>query len=240
MEGLTTIRLGGKLGSLFGKTWTLRVSSPAEAIRAIDVNLGGKLRRYLSGEGAKKLYKIGLGRKDNLLEKQELVNRSGQTDIYVLPTVKGASSGLGKILAGVVIAVAAWYFAPEIAGFLGNGVTAGGVTLAGVGLGASLVLGGITQLLTPTPNFNQSNGGDNSTLFAGNASAIAQGGAVTIVYGRALVAPMPVCISFSNEDVTLINGQRVTTTAGTTDYNQVSLPGGGYQWTGDDPNSQGD
>ncbi len=230
-DGLTTIRLGGKLGSLFGREWRLRVSSPAEAIRAIDVNTGGKLRAYLRSQGTKGFYKVALGRKDNLLEKQELTNRSGETDIYILPTVRGAGSGVGKILTALALIVVAVYFPFALPGLTIAQTTAVVYTVA-----ASLAIGGAAQLLTPTPNFSQDNSAQTagSTLFNGNATAIAQGLAVTIVYGRALVAPMPVCISFSNEDVTLVNGQRVTTSAGSIGYTQVNLPGGGYQWVPDD------
>ncbi len=236
MEGLTNIYLGGKLAKVCGQAhWQLLVSSPAEAIRAIDVNLGGKLRRYLATEGAKRYYKIGVGRKDNLLEKGELANRSGQTDIYILPTVRGAGSGVGKIIAGIAIIALAFYTGG--ASLVAGSITAGTVGTIALGLGASLILGGITQLLTPTPNFNNSTSDAataGSTLFNGNATAIAQGGAVGVVYGRALVTPMPVCISFTNQDVTLVNGQRVTTDAGTTNYTQVTVQGGGYQWEPDD------
>ena len=204
MEGLTTIHLGGKLGQLFGKRWDLQVSSPAEAIRAIDVNLKGELKKYLFKQGHSKFYKIGVGKKDALIGKEELHNRSGRSAIYIIPVAKGRSSGVGKILAGVAIIAA-------IA--LSGGFAAGGWALASggglsgwgtvaVGMSASMILGGVTQLLTPTPNFNQNSQGDSrgSNLFNGNAAAISQGGAVGLIYGRALVTPMPISVSFENQD----------------------------------------
>mgnify|MGYP001603506129 CR=1 FL=1 len=222
MDGLTTIFLGGKLGTLFGKEWQLIVSSPAEAIRAIDINLGGRLRRYLSTEGAKKFYRVAVGHKKNDLTKEELGNRSGQADIYILPTVRGAKSGAGKLIAAVVLAVvtygASLYW--QGAAGIGTAVTAGYTTAA------SLAVGGITQLLTPTPNFNQDTAGESrgSTLFNGNAVAVSQGGAVGLVYGRALVTPMPVCLSFANQDVA------ISSDAGNINYCRVTLEGGGFQW----------
>lgn len=238
MDGLTTIHLGGKLGTLHGKTWHLRVSSPAEAIRAININTGGKLRQYLATEGAKKFYKIAVGKKTNVLEKNELRNRSGEADIYVLPTVHGANSGAGKIIAGIVLIVAAVITQQyELLGPVGQGTFGGAVVSAGYGLGASLVLGGVTQLLTPTPNFNNSSSaGQGSTLFNGNAVAVNQGGAVPLIYGRALVPAVPICISFSNEDVQVTadsNSAGSTSSVGGsagTAYTVVNLPGGGYQF----------
>ena len=201
MEGLTTIHLGGKLGQLFGKKWELMVGSPAEAIRAIDINLKGKLRAYLSKEGAKKFYKVGVGSKDALLEKGELGNRSGRSAIHIMPTAKGANSGGAKILLGIAIIAAA--FVTGGASLVAGSIVAGTVGTIALGIGASLILGGITQMLTPSPNFNNNpEGGETrgSNIFGGNAAAITQGGAVGLVYGRALVTPMPVSISFDNRD----------------------------------------
>lgn len=100
------------------------------------------------------------------------------------------------------------------------------------GVGASLILGGISQLLTPTPNFNQDTAGESrgSSLFNGNAAAVSQGGSVGLVYGRALVTPMPVCISFWNQDVTAADGSPISSDAGNINYCRVTLDGGGYQW----------
>ena len=57
---------------------------------------------------------------------------------------------------------------------------AGGIA---VGFGISMLLGGITQLLTPTPQGpNASPEQASSTSFPGNAGAIAQGIPVPIVY----------------------------------------------------------
>lgn len=201
MQGLTTIHLGGKLGQLFGKRWELMVKSPAEAIRAIDVNLKGKLRQYLAKEGAKKFYKVAVGKKDALLDKNELNNRSGHSPIYIMPAAKGANSGGAKIFAGIaLIALAVVSGGTSLAatGFLGGFASTAAL------VGASLVLGGITQMLTPTPNFNQNaegdSRGDGSTFFQGGSTSISQGGAVGLVYGRALVTPMPISISTNNTD----------------------------------------
>lgn len=198
MQGLTTIHLGGKLGQLFGKRWDLMVASPAEAIRAIDVNLKGELRKYLLKQGKTKFYKVGVGKKDALIGEKELGNRSGNSAIYISPVAKGKSSGWGKIMAAVVIAVATYYLGPLAGKFSGM------VTQMGYGAAAALAVGGVVQLLTPTPNFNNNNQGDSrgdgSTLFQGGATAVSQGGAIGLVYGRALVTPMPISISTNNTD----------------------------------------
>lgn len=227
MEGTTRIILGGKLGALFGREWNLDISSPAEAIRAINANTQGKFKAYLSGEGAQKYYKIGLQSPDNLIGREEVQNRSGRCAVYILPTLQGSGGGIGKILAGVALIALA--FVPgvnlAVAGFIGQGVTAGMIATTFIGLGASMILGGVVQLLTPTPNFNQANSNSDAATrggntFQGNAAAVAQGGAVSLIYGRVLVSPMPIMVSFNHGDQLIANDQPVT------DIDVVNNPGG--------------
>ena len=219
---LVTIHLGGKLGAIFGKKWQLDVSSPAEALRAIDINVKGRLREYLTAQGDKKFYKIALAKKDNLLGKEELDKPSGKSDIYVLPTIKGNSTGWGKIVAAVAIVaillITQQYWAiPKV------------VVYAAASAAASLAIGGIVQLVTPVPNFNQNGQGDSrgegSTLFQGNSTTISQGGAVGLVYGRALVIPMPISISYDNTDT-----YKPANAIGDDTYNPIYGPGGEVQF----------
>lgn len=218
---LTKIHLIGSLGTKFGKTWELNVKSPAEAIHAIDVNTKGKLRKYLSGPARDKLYKIAVGKKKNVIDREEVPNRSGNNSIYIIPTIAGSESGFGKILAGIALVAVAIALPGAIGatGFLGTAST------ALVGAGVSLVLGGIVQLLTPIPKPGANDEATRaSTVFQGNATTISQGGAPSLIYGRALVAPMPISISVTNNDVSTTNaGSQGTVT-------RTNLAGGGYQY----------
>lgn len=234
-QGLTNIYLGGKLGTTFGKHWKLRVNSVAEAIRAIDVNVKGRLCKYLYAQGNKKFYKIAVGKKTALLDLKEISNRSGQSSIYIMPTVKGRNGGWGKIGAAIAIAVATYFGAPWLGStFSLQASTVAQISQIGYTLAASLALGGITQLLTPTPN-NQPSVGSN--LFNGNAASVEQGAAVGIVYGRALVSPTPICISFNNYDQGTSTAPLVTQpiSQGGNEYTIVPLVGGGYQYIPNNP-----
>lgn len=192
---LTNIFLHGRLGKAFGHEWKLDVRSPAEAIRAIDANLKGRLKEQLYKEGTKKFYKVCLGNIDNPLDKTELQINSGRVDIHIVPVPKGRKSGLGKILAAVAIALITYGLGS--AGIIGTvGMTVGYSTAA------SLAIGGIVQMLTPTPNFNQNSDGDGrgSSLFQGNSVVTTQGSTVGLVYGRMMVTPMPISVAFDNYD----------------------------------------
>lgn len=202
-DTLVNIHLGGELGNEFGEKWRLSLSnpSPAEAFRAIDANTGGRFRRYLRKGGENQFYRVCLRREDNDLGEEELQRPSGKGDIFLLPVIKGQQSGAAKIIAG--IAIIASIFIPGAQVFLGKALT-----YAVASAGASLVIGGVVQLLTPLPHFDQNSSADDglrSNVFQGNASAIAQGAGVPLIYGRALAIPMPISISFVAKDRTIPN-----------------------------------
>jgi predicted phage tail protein len=222
---MINIYLEGKLGRIFGKKWTLDVKSPIEAIRAIDINLKGKLIKYLTEQGDKKYYKIALQKKNNIINKEEISNRSGKSDIYIIPTIKGANSGVGKLIAATLLAVIIivsqqYEFLPELFGSLSAGTPVFMQMIV-----ASLFIGGVSQLLAPNPNFNQSSSTDQkqSSYFQGNSAAISQGGSVPVAYGRVLISPMPISISITSYN-------QASTEASIGGVTSEELPGGGYQY----------
>jgi len=200
---LTTIHLEGALGAKFGRIWRLDVKSTAEAIRAIDINLRGALQQYLAGPARNKWYKIALQKKTNVIDPKEIQHRSGRSDIWIIPTVRGAGKGLGKILAGIALLALVYFTGGFAAGVAGWGSTAAGsLTFLGqlaVGFGISLILGGIVQALTPTPAEPPDN--KNSFVFPGSTAPTVQGVCVPVIYGRALVAPVVVGVGLDNDDL---------------------------------------
>lgn len=229
---LTTVVLVGSLGRAPGvnhSVWHLDVKSTAEAIRAININTQGALERYLVGPARNKGYRIALQKRDNVIDPKEVPNRSGRSTIYIMPTIRGRNSGVGKIITGVALVALAivsqqYELLPYAWSAVGTTAWAAAGTLA-IGFGTSLILGGITQLLTPTAKgLAGSQDTNGSTAFQGNASAVVQGGCVPLVYGRALVSPIPISISVSNDDVPITDAGTVGTVITT------QLPGGSTQY----------
>lgn len=197
---MVKVHLHGKLGTLFGKLWELDVKSPAEALRAIDINTKGKLSDYLRGPGGKKYYKVAIQKKTNIINPiDELKLPSGQSDIFFIPTIKGAggdnNGGVLQIIEGVVLIIIG-----IVIDVYAEGSTSSlteGMYIAGAGM----ILGGIVQLLTPVPKAGEDDGGPRGGVFQGNATSIQQGGSVPIVYGQVLVIPMPISISTTNKNI---------------------------------------
>ena len=176
---MKTIRLYGELGKRFGREFKLDVQSPAEAVRALRVIVPG-FQAYLA-EHAKSAFKIFVGGSNRSDEVGAPC--SDMEVIRIAPTVQGASA-VGRIILGVALLAFAWWNP--------LGWTAGGAMLTGVtGMGMSMVLGGVVQLLSPQQTYDSaaSERPENrpSYNFNGPVNTTAQGHPVPLCYGRMIV-----------------------------------------------------
>lgn len=205
MSQLTTIHFHGALGREVGERFELAVENVAEALRAVD-SMTGKLFQYLmEKEKGAASYKVLLDERP-IEEEVEVHGPMGASEIHVVPQVAGAS-GVGKILAGIAlvaiaIAIPGGQFAAGSLGAFAFG-TGAGITLGFVGtLGVSLIIGGVAQLLAPSPEgldvANDKN--DPSTTFQGIRNTTAQGSAVPLGYGELIIGSHLVSIGIENVD----------------------------------------
>jgi predicted phage tail protein len=213
-EKETTVYLTGRLGKKFGQVWKLFVKSPREALQAINTNTKGEFFRYIGDPDANRHYKIAIQDKKNLLTKEEIPNRSGNSDIYIMPAIKGSKAG-ARIIAGIILIVAAF--------LMPGPLTASPWAMALFSAGVGLTIGGIVELLTPVPKRTKTDQAQ-SANFQGNATAAYQGAPVPLVYGKAIVNPIPVCVSTN----TFVPAVTPNQTQGTVTTNP--LQGGGYQY----------
>ena len=183
---LRTIRIYGRLAKfLKRRKFEAEVSTAAEAVRFLLANFP-QLERHMADQH----YRVTVGGYD--LAEGELHDPAGQQEIKIVPVVAGAGA-VGRIVAGVALIAAALLFAPGAAlagGLLTLGPTAVSI---GVGIGVSLVLGGVAQLLTPVPTMNQPTMTDTQKdprkaySFSGIQQVSRAGVPVPIVYGETLV-----------------------------------------------------
>ena len=174
---LRKIKLYGKLAKFIGhRVLEADVASAAEAVRFLLANWP-ELEAHMNDQH----YRVSVGTYD--LEPEELHHPAGAAPISFVPVVSGAGA-TGRIIAG--IALIALSFIPGFAAWAGP--TAYALI---TGVGASLVLGGVAQLLTPTPKVAQ--GADTqddprkSYSFSGIQNTSRQGVPVPIVYGETVV-----------------------------------------------------
>ena len=206
------IRLYGPLAKFVGqRKFLAEISSAGEAIRMLLANFPG-LERHMADQ----YYKVIVDSHESDLD--EIHYPASQT-IKIVPVLGGAGGGTGKILAGVALVAFAIIAGPAAGGFLGLGASAFGTaataTTAATGfvlgagaaavigsVGVALILGGVSQLLSPTPQLGQigpASQSRNTTTegteidpqesysFSGIQNTSRQGTPVPVVYGETIV-----------------------------------------------------
>ncbi|AWK87659.1 tail assembly protein [Azospirillum thermophilum] len=189
---MTAIHLHGALGKQFGRTHSYHVRDAAEAVRALTATMPGFEHCFRQGQ-----YRLVRGkhtRSGTDLTVDTLTLGLGSADLHIIPVPAGSKRGGGKAILGAVI------MAVAIAGaiYTGGGSLALGAeaSIGGVGFdvsygslglfGATMMLSGISQMLTKTPKSTIVDA-NQSYLFSGPVNSTEQGGSVPLIYGRARV-----------------------------------------------------
>jgi hypothetical protein len=225
---LRTIRVYGALARfLKRKVFRAQVANAAEAVRFLLANFP-QVEKHMADQ----YYEVRVGSRALQLGKDpgELHLPTGQREVIsIIPVIAGAGGGVGKILIGIGLIAAAIVLGPAVGGFLGLGAglaasgagagIIGGIAAGAIGaIGASLVLGGVAQLITPTPKLNlgfSSGGGGNNVVsqdgetdprrsysFSGVQNVSRQGVPVPVVYGEVIVGSIVISSGISTEKVT--------------------------------------
>ena len=168
---LRKIKLYGKLAKFIGhRVLEADVATAAEAVRFLVANWP-EVERHMADQH----YRVSIGTYD--IDLEELHHPAGAAPISFVPVVAGAGA-TGRIIAGIAL-VAIGLFVP--------GIGALGVQIL-VGVGASLVIGGVAQLLTPTPSTSTDEGDPRKSFsFSGIQNTNRAGVPVPVVYGETLV-----------------------------------------------------
>jgi predicted phage tail protein len=207
---LKKVTLYGELAEKYGKDWSLDIESPAEAIRALCANNPGFKQFVGVSEQRGVGYKIIVGERelDNVVG--ELVNPTGRQEIKIVPVVGGAKSKFATIIIGAILIYAAIQFgqvqllegavAPTDALMVGaESYISGGYAMVAK-FGASLILGGIAQMLAPTPETPETKESVQNYAFNGAANTTRQGVAIPVCYGQLMVGGAVISSGVSPED----------------------------------------
>ncbi len=166
---MMTILLYGGLGKQFGRVHKYDVRTVGEAMRAMGVTLKG-FRQAIQPQG---FYKVLVGGKDALTSKEQMHEPlSHSKTLRIVPVISG-SGPVARIIAGIILIVI--------------GVFTMGST---IGLGVSLIIGGVSEILfAPKAPKGPADRPDNlpSFTFNGAVNTAAEGNAVSVLYGRAIV-----------------------------------------------------
>ena len=185
---LRKIKLYGKLAKFIGhRVLEADVATAAEAVRFLLANWP-ELEAHMSDQH----YRVSIGTYD--IDLEELHHPAGAAPISFVPVVAGAGA-TGRIIAGIALIALSFGIASlaagaalagSLSGFALQAVAFG--TQAGLIAGIGLVLGGVAQLLTPTPKISQDEGDPRKSFsFSGIQNTNRAGVPVPVVYGETLV-----------------------------------------------------
>lgn len=197
---MKVVKVYGKLRKLLGQCrFELDVVTPCQAIKALCANFPSLERHLIESEKDGVAYRVTVGRQKATEEDvSPLLLPFGEREVFsITPVVTGAGRGAGAILVGAaLIGISLAFpggglFGGTVFGFLGGPAASAGV-LTAVGtaisyVGASLVLNGVAQMLSPTPeppSFKEAQQLE-SFSFSGIVNTARQGVPVPIVLGRA-------------------------------------------------------
>lgn len=136
---LKKIKVYGKLRQFLGKPYFMAaVKSPQQAMSFLIANFEG-VQKHMNDQ----IYKVKMGGR---VITEEYLSMTGQGDIQIIPIAIGSgfvAAVVGAVFGGAAAAVT------TVASVAGGVLTSSVVTTALTTIGTSLVIGGITDLLSP-------------------------------------------------------------------------------------------
>ncbi len=196
---MKVVKVHGVLADRVGqKTFNFDVNTPAEAIRALTANFKGLDKWFVDSEQDGIGYKVLVGEtiinKDNFLDLG--LPYSDREVFEIIPIMSGAGRGFNQVLLGAALIGASFLFPG--AGMFGAGAgvigagstgfaltawTAVGTLLSGIG--ASMVLNGVAEMINPTQDFDlREVQRSKAYTFSGITNTAQAGVPVPIIYGR--------------------------------------------------------
>tara|TARA_Y100000114_G_scaffold78039_1_gene71808 strand:- start:878 stop:1492 length:615 start_codon:yes stop_codon:yes gene_type:complete len=201
---LRKVKLYGELAKVTGhKEFDVAVNTTAQAVSFL-INNFPQLEAYMSN----KYYQVLCDKNDVGID--ELHYPIGQSDIKFVPVISGAGGNLGRILLGgalIALSFSAGIFTNPLAlggeGFLGL-ASAGMGAKATFGIGAALVLSGVSGMLFPVPKMPEFSSEQDPRLsfsFSGTQQTGRAGTPVPIVYGEIVTGSVVISGGVDTEQV---------------------------------------
>lgn len=179
MASLKKIHFHGYLREIFPEPLELAVETVEELFKALSAQT--KALHPKPGQERHVLRVVGF---DNA---EDLFKPTDKEELHIVPAFAGGKSGFIKVALGVALVAAAIAMPANIAGLaVVEGVTIGSIAW---GLGASLLLGGLLELLSPAPKMDL--GGEQdpeaSKYLGAPKNTVEIGTRIPILYGEHMV-----------------------------------------------------
>jgi len=191
---MTAIKLYGQLRQ-FGRSFCLSVRSPAEAIKALCVQIPG-FERFLSNAKSRGIEFAVFRGKTNIGEEE--LGFAGDGDIRIAPVITGSKRGGAlQTIVGAVLIVAGLVIT---GGTFGAGAPFGSAVIM---MGASMVAGGVIQMLSPQAKGLKISAAPENTpgyAFGSAKNTTASGNPVPLCYGKRRVGGAIISAAIYAED----------------------------------------
>ena len=200
---LRKIKLYGQLAEFIGhKEFEVKVDNISQAVSFLIHNFSGA-ESYMSP----RYYQVKVGNYD--IDESEISYPIGKQDIHFIPAITGAGSGMGKVLLGAALIGGAFLFTPlSVGSFFGPIVMPGSfaaalpLTKAAIGIGAALVLQGVSDMLFPMPTPTMPEDDPRISFnFSGTQNTSRAGTPVPIVYGEIITGSVVISGAIDTEQV---------------------------------------
>jgi len=230
----------GFIGEKYGRSWNMKVARASDVLACVEANYPGFRQEML--EFAESGGDIDIQCGSRLIEsEEELLFNIPEDTIIVTPVPAGAKSGGAKILLGALLVAS--LFIPGSSALLIGAYSAGSMTAVGasaatvlaaggslsmaglavVGLGVSLALQGLMQIMAPDPSTDGE--ADDNYLFDGPENTVAQNNIVPVLFGEMIVGG--VIIASGTVSGLKNRGYTYSSVGGLYGYSDISTGGGG-------------
>ena len=201
---LRKIKLYGELANFVGhKEFEVKVETLSHAVSFLINNFAG-IEEYMNP----KYYQVKVG--NYSIDETEINHPIGQEDIHFVPVIQGAGRGIGKILLGGALIALSFGVGGVFANPLAFGAKGFGFASAGLGakaafgIGAGLLLSGVSDMLFPVPklpDFNSEQDPRISFNFSGTQQTTRAGTPVPLVYGEIFTGSVVISGAVDTEQV---------------------------------------
>ena len=194
---LNKVKLYGELADFIGhKELDAVINSTADAIRFLISNFP-KLEAHMANRN----YQVLVD--DYEIDKDDIQNPIGKSDIHIVPVITGAGGGTGKFILGAVLIGA---------GFAVGGGVFGAALAKNVGaigfvknVGFALALQGVTEMLFPLPKPQEFSNEEDPRIsfnFSGVQNTSRAGTSHPIAYGEIVTGSVVISAGIDTNQVT--------------------------------------
>ena len=186
---LRNVYLEGELGEVFTPHFQVECKTTADVFKCLDANYP-EFKPYFNKKHEEGGYVHIEACGEELEHSEELLMEVGEGDI-IISNIPAGSKAAARIVVGAILVVVGLMVAVTNPA-LGYGISS---------FGASLIIGGLMELMAPDPTVDKTENGDESYLFDGNAQSIASGDPVPVLYGRLRVPGQPMGFEIIGDNV---------------------------------------